>query len=79
MKAKLEFDLDDFDDRMAHLRCVKSTDMAIVLSEMTSNARKRIIMGSEYGEEYYKGVDDVFNKLRELMEENNLDMDELIR
>jgi hypothetical protein len=79
MKAKLEFDLDDFDDRMAHLRCVKSTDMAIVLSEMTSNARKRITMGSEYGEEYYKGVDDVFNKLRELMEENNLDMDELIR
>jgi hypothetical protein len=79
MKAKLEFDLDDFDDRMAHLRCVKSTDMAIVLSEMTSNARKRITMGSDYGDEYYKGVDDVFNKLRELMEENNLDMDELIR
>jgi hypothetical protein len=79
MKAKLEFDLDDFDDRMAHMRCVKSTHMAIVLSEMTSNARKRITMGSEYGEEYYKGVDDVFNKLRELMEENNLDMDELIR
>ncbi len=79
MKAKLEFDLDDFDDRMAHLRCVKATDMAIVLSEMTSNARKRITMGSDYGDEYYKGVDDVFNKLRELMEENNLDMDELIR
>ena len=79
MKAKLEFDLDDFDDRMAHMRCVKATDMVSILFEMSTNARKRIIMGSEYGEEYYKGVDDVFNKLRELMEENNLDMDELIR
>jgi hypothetical protein len=53
--------------------------MASILFEMSTNARKRIIMGSENGEEYYKGVDDVFNKLRELMEENNLDMDELIR
>jgi len=79
MKAKLEFDLDDFDDRMAHLRCVKSTDMASILFEMSTNARKRIIMGSECGEEYYKGVDDVFNKLRELMEEHNINIDELIR
>jgi hypothetical protein len=43
------------------------------------NARKRITMGSEYGEEYYKGVDDVFNKFRELMEEHNINIDELIR
>jgi hypothetical protein len=79
MKAKLEFDLDDFDDRMAHLRCVKSTDMAIVLSEMTSNARKRITMGSDYGDEYYRGVDAVFEKLRDLMEEHNINVEELIR
>jgi len=29
MKATLEFDLNDPDDRMAHFRCVKSLDMAI--------------------------------------------------
>jgi len=34
MKAKLEFDLDDFDDKMAHNRCVKATDMALVLWEI---------------------------------------------
>ena len=79
MKAKLEFDLDDFDDRMAHMCCVKASDMASILFEMSTNARKRITMGSEYGEEYYKGVDDVFNKLRELMEEHNINIDELIR
>lgn len=31
MKAKLEFDLDDQDDRMAHLRCVKALDMSLAL------------------------------------------------
>ena len=30
MKAKLEFDLNDSEDKMSHMRCVKSTDMAIV-------------------------------------------------
>jgi hypothetical protein len=79
MKAKLEFDLDDFDDRMAHMRCVKSTDMASILFEMTTNARKRITMGYDGTDEYYRGVDTVFEKLRELMEEHNIDIDELIR
>ncbi|NBP66310.1 MAG: hypothetical protein EBU66_16875 [Bacteroidetes bacterium] len=79
MKAKLEFDLEDSEDRMSHMRCVKATDMASILFEMSTNARKRITMGSEYGEEYYKGVDDVFNKLRELMNERNINIDELIR
>ncbi len=31
MKAKLEFDLEELDDVMAHLRCVKSLDMALAL------------------------------------------------
>ncbi len=31
MKAKLEFDLDDHYDKISHLRCVKSLDMAIAL------------------------------------------------
>lgn len=79
MKAKLEFDLDDFDDRMAHLRCVKSTDMASILFEMTMNARKRITMGYDGTDEYYRGVDAVFNKLYELMEEHNINVEELIR
>ncbi len=79
MKAKLEFDLDDFDDRMAHLRCVKSEDMASILFEMTMNARKRITMGYDESDEYYRGVDDVFEKLRDLMEEHNINVEELIR
>ena len=31
MKATIEFDLNDPDDIKSHLRCVKATDMALVL------------------------------------------------
>lgn len=31
MKAILEFNLDDPDDAMAHLRCAKSLDMALLI------------------------------------------------
>tara|TARA_R110002126_G_scaffold151079_3_gene297882 strand:+ start:1012 stop:1206 length:195 start_codon:yes stop_codon:yes gene_type:complete len=37
MKAKLTFDLDDRDDKMAHLRCVKSLDMACAIFEVVNN------------------------------------------
>jgi hypothetical protein len=79
MKAKLEFDLEDAEDRMAHMRCVKASDMASILFQMTTNTRKRITMGYDGTDEYYRGVDAVFEKLRELMDKHNIDIDELIR
>jgi hypothetical protein len=79
MKAKLEFDLDDMDDKMAHERCVKATDMALVLWEITTNSHRGLTNG--YGEEdaYYKGVDAVYEKLRELLEEHDINPHNLIR
>ena len=41
MKAKLIFDLDNPDDRMAHMRATKSLDMAVVLFEIQTNLKKR--------------------------------------
>ena len=34
MKAKLEFDLDDFSDRKAHKRCVNATEAYIALQKI---------------------------------------------
>ena len=34
MKAKIEFDLEDLDDVISHLRCVKAEDMAKALSKI---------------------------------------------
>lgn len=79
MKAKLEFDLNELDDRISHLRCVKATDMALVLWEMTMNMRKRVTSGSDETDDYYRGVDAVFERYNELMLEYNIDPEELIR
>ena len=79
MKAQLIFNLDNFDDEMAHRRCVKSTDMAIVLWELVHNSKKKL----EYSMESdtltrYDALDMVFDKIIELLNESNIDIDKLI-
>ena len=79
MKAKLTFDLDDIDDKMAHERCVKSTDMALVLWEIMTNSYRSLTNGYDEEDGYHKGVDAVYEKLRELMEEHDINPHNLIR
>jgi hypothetical protein len=79
MKAKLTFDLDDIDDKMAHERCVKSTDMALVLWEIMTNSYRGLTNGYDEDDSYHKGVDAVYEKLRELMEEHDINPHNLIR
>ena len=78
MKARLDFDLDDYDDRMAHERCVKATDMALVLWELTHNSYRSITNGYDEDDSFHKGVDAVYEKLRELLDEHGINPDKLI-
>lgn len=79
MKAKLEFDLDDMDDKMAHDRCIKATDMALVLWELTTNSYRGLTIGYDEDDSYHKGVDAVYEKLRELLEEHDINPHNIIR
>jgi hypothetical protein len=79
MKAKLTFDLDDFDDRLAHERCVKSLDMALVLWEVMTNSYRSLTNGYDEDDAYHKGVDAVYDHLKELLYEHSVDIDKLIR
>lgn len=79
-KATLEYDLNDPDDIMAHLRAVKSLDMALVLWEMSYNAKKGIqyqIEGQNITDPY-EAVNKVFEKLWEEMNERGVNPEELI-
>ena len=40
MKATLEYNLNNPDDRMSHMRAVKSYDMACALFEITNNLKR---------------------------------------
>ena len=53
MKATLSYNLNDPDDRMAHLRAVKSLDMASALFEITQNLRKKVIRKFEDDDKEY--------------------------
>jgi hypothetical protein len=79
MIAKLEFQLDDFDDRQAHLRCVQSTKMAIALSDIL-NLKKNLDnkISNNYPLDIYEALDMVFEDINNILNEYNLVIDELI-
>ena len=72
MKATLEFNLDDPDDRQAHLRAVKSFDMAILLFELQFNFWK------EFEEIDPELIYKMRHRLGDEFEKYNLNPDELI-
>lgn len=78
-EAILKFDLNDSDDIMAHKRAVKSLDMAIALWEITHNTKKGLEWSLEGKElDKYDTLELVFEKIYEILNDNNINTDELI-
>jgi hypothetical protein len=78
-KAILEFDLNERDDKMAHLRAVKSLDLAMALWDITHNTKKRLEWSLEGKEiDKYDTLELVFEKIYEILEEHKINTDELI-
>lgn len=79
MKAILEYDLDDVDDKMAHLRAVKSLDMACCLFEILRNTKKGLEWELENKEiDSYETLELIFNKIWEVVDDHNIKIDELV-
>jgi hypothetical protein len=74
MEAILKFNLDEPDDRMAHLRCVKSTGMALVLFDVIYNFRKRV----EYRGDGVTEMDCFYELLNAELDEHDINIDKLI-
>lgn len=80
MKAILEFNLDEGDDKAAHLRAIKALDMAIALWDMEEYLRRQTKYASDLMPiEVYKNLEEVRDKFREIMSERSLDIDELLK
>ena len=81
MEVRILYNLNDPDDRMAHMRAIKSLDMASALFEITQNLRKKVIRRFEDDEKEYDefdGIQEVFDRINEILEDNNIDIEELI-
>lgn len=78
-KATLKYDLNDPDDVYAHKRAVKSTDLALTLWEITHNTKKALEWSMDGKEmDKYDALEMVFDKIHEIIQENNIDLDDLI-
>lgn len=83
MKATIEFNLSDPDQAMEHYRCIKATDLALVLWELASSRKsvERIIDAAREEDkniDAYDGADLVYEKLHALMQEHGVFIDKLI-
>ena len=70
MRATLEFDLNDPDDVQAHLRCLKSLDMAIIFFEIVNNLRRKLPENAD--------ANTVIDRVNELLEYNDININNLI-
>jgi len=72
MKAILEFNLDNEDDRMSHMRCIKSADMASFIWELEANFWRKW----KHNEDNFT-LDSYREALSELMEHHNISSQDL--
>ena len=80
MKAVIEFDLTDPEDKNRFKRCGKSLEMAIVIFDFLYNSRKWVERKLDANDtiDGYKTLEIVYEKFRELLEEQHIDIDDLI-
>ena len=71
MKAQLNFDLDDNDDALAHLRAIKALDLCMILWDFDQWLRNEI-------KHKNKDYQDVRDELCRIMEEYDINLDKLI-
>jgi hypothetical protein len=78
-EAILKYDLNDTDDSMAHMRAIKSLDMALALWELLNNSKRTLERAMHEKEmDKYEALDMVYERIYELIDEHNIKLDDLI-
>jgi hypothetical protein len=78
-QATLKYDLSDPDDFIAHLRAIKSLDMALAIWNIVHNTKKnlhRTIGETDLSPDDV--IDEVYKKIYEILDDHNIDSEELI-
>ena len=79
MKAKLEYDLDNPDDKIAHMRCVKSTDMALMLWDIKQKIRSKLKYDEKLSEAEFHQWAIMQDEFYSIASEYGINLDELIQ
>jgi hypothetical protein len=79
MKATLTFNLEDAEDKFNFKRCEKAKDMAMLLWELQVNSyRKFTKYNKNQNGEYQQGIEEVFQYIRDLYDEYEIDAEKLV-
>ena len=79
MKAILEYDLNDPDEAMAHMRAVMSTKLAICLCDIKEEIRKKMKYESETMEESeYQAWESINKIFHTSLDDNGIILDNII-
>jgi len=77
--ATLTFDLSDSHDRVEFNRITKARDMAMLLWEIEMNGYRKFTKYNDRQEgAYQEGIEEVFEYIRELLKEHQIDVEQLI-
>jgi hypothetical protein len=79
MKAQLTFDLDDYDDKIAHLRCVQASEICSILSDFMNNTSEEVTAEAiKHQLDIDDAIHSVYNKLWTMLDGRNIDIVKLI-
>jgi len=77
--ATLTFDLSDSHDRVEFNRITKARDMAMMLWELQMNGYRKFTKYNDRQEgAYQEGIEEVFEYIRGLLREHNIEVEQLI-
>jgi len=77
--ATLTFDLSDSNDRVEFNRITKARDMAMMLWEIDMNGYRKFTKYNDRQEgAYQEGIEEVFEYIRGLLREHNIEVEQLI-
>jgi hypothetical protein len=79
MKAKLEFDLDNPDDKMAHMRCIKATDMALMLWDIKQKIRRKLKYNEDLSEDELHQWEVMQDEFYSIADDYGINLDLLIQ
>jgi len=79
MKAKLEFDLDNADDKMEHMRCVKATDMALMLWDIKQKIRSKLKYSNDLSEDELHQWEVMQDEFYSIADDYGINLDLLIQ
>jgi hypothetical protein len=78
-KSTLKYDLTDPEEFMAHLRAIKSLDMALALWDITHNTKKNLHRSiGDKDLNPHEVIDEVYKKILEILDEHNINTEELV-